>query len=62
MRKFDETLALKCSKTVIEKIYEYMDTKFTVATDYTAFVNRVEKEVEESKKNIENQTKMLEFL
>ena len=39
-----------------------MDTKFTVATDYTAFVNRVEKEVEESKKNIVNQTKMLEFL
>ena len=41
MRQFDETLALKCSKTVIEKIYEYMDNKFTVAEDYNLFVEKV---------------------
>ena len=62
MRKFDETLALKSSKTVIEKLYEYMDNTFTVAEDYKTFVNRVEKEVKDSKTLIENQTKMLELL
>ena len=42
MRKFDENLALKCSKTVIDKIYEYMADTFTISSDYNIFVIKVE--------------------
>ena len=38
MRKFDETLSMKCSKTVVDKIYEYTDKQFAQRQSYEKFV------------------------
>ena len=62
MRKFDETLALKASKTVVSKVYEYTDQKFTQLEDYNKFVQKIESEVNETRKQIQHQTQLQEFL
>ena len=62
IRKFDETLSIKCNKTVVDKLYEYIANTFATKAVHFQLAEESRKADQEQQKNLDHQAKLLEFL
>ena len=62
IRKFDENLAQKCGKTVIDELYKYTDVQFAQKAAHAEFVAETRQATANQQRSLEAQDELIEFL